>query len=120
MFTKKLFKLSALLVVLVVTFGALSFAQTTYYVNNDIGLDGYNGLSATIGAVPTGPKRTIANAVSAAVNGDIIVIATTGSPYADDLNTNGKTLTFNSSGGTPIIANIIIADGVGCRCHTFY
>ena len=108
MFTKKLFKLSALLVVLLVTFGALSFAQTTYYVNNDIGLDGYNGLSATIGAVPTGPKRTIANAVAAAVNGDIIVIAQTGHDYADDLNTAGKTLTFNSSNGTPVVANIII------------
>ena len=108
MFTKKLFKLSALLVVLLVTFGALSFAQTTYYVNNDIGLDGYNGLSATIGAVPTGPKRTIANAVAAAVDGDIISIALTGSNYADDLNTAGKKLTFNSSNGSPVVANIII------------
>jgi hypothetical protein len=108
MFTKKLFKLSALLVVLLVTFGALSFAQTTYYVNNDIGLDGYNGLSPTVGAVPTGPKRTIANAVSAAVNGDIIIIAQTGSNYTDDLSTGSKTLTFNSSNGTPVVANITI------------
>ena len=110
MFTKKLFKLGALLVVLLITFGALSFAQTTYYVNNDIGLDGYNGLSPTVGGAPTGPKRTIANAVSAAVNNDIIVIALTGSNYTDDLNTNGKTLTFNTSGGMPVVANIIISD----------
>lgn len=110
MFTKKLFKLSALLFVLLITVAALSFAGTAYYVNNDIGLDGYNGLSPTVGVVPIGPKRTIANAVSASSSGDTIYIARTGSDYTDDLNTNGKTLTFYTSNGTPVVANIIIAD----------
>jgi hypothetical protein len=71
-------------------------------------LDGYNGLSATVtGAPGVGPKLTVANAIAAAVNGDIISVANTGVAYGA-VNTSGKTLTFTSTGGTPVVGNITI------------
>ncbi|MCH7828058.1 MAG: hypothetical protein IIC75_08835, partial [Bacteroidetes bacterium] len=94
---------------------ATTFAQTTYYVNNSaVGNDGRNGLSATIPSPDdgvTGPKKTIGGAqgaLSAAVAGDVIVVASTGiiynaatgEPNPIDVT---KKITFQSTGGTPDI-----------------
>lgn len=88
-----------LLTLFVVAFvSSFAFGQTTYYVNNQIGLDGYDGLHATITGVPgEGPKLTISNAITAASAGDIISVAAF-APY-DETLTIDKKLTFLATGG---------------------
>jgi hypothetical protein len=82
-------------------------SATTFYVNNKTGLDSYNGLSPTVGGTGVGPKLTIAGAIVSAVNGDTITVASTGISYSE-LNTDGKSLIFNSSGGVAIITTMMI------------
>lgn len=80
---KKLF----FMLTFVVLLGTTAFAQTTWYVNNQIGNDGRNGFSPTIPSPDdgiTGPKKTIGGAQGAVAEsnaGDIIVVAYTGVPY---------------------------------------
>ncbi|MHB8580368.1 MAG: FlgD immunoglobulin-like domain containing protein [Ignavibacteriaceae bacterium] len=104
---KNFLKTVLALVVVTILVSTTTFAQTTYYVNDQTGLDGYNGLSPTTGGPGVGPKLTIDNAIAAASNGDIISIANTGVAYTD-LTTGGKTLTFTTTGGTPVINSVTI------------
>lgn len=75
---------------------ALGLAQTRYYVNPTTGNASYNGLSATVGTFPTGPKATVQQAVDAAVSNDTIVLAA--ATYAQNVLINAKNVVFNSSG----------------------
>ncbi|MBM4160894.1 MAG: T9SS type A sorting domain-containing protein [Ignavibacteria bacterium] len=106
--TRTFVRLAWLVLVFTLALSGLVFAQTTYFVNNQVGQDGYNGLQATpAGDGVNGPKLTIANAIAAAVNGDVISVAYTGVAYGN-LATGAKTLTFTSTGGSPAVANITI------------
>jgi hypothetical protein len=99
-----------------VLLGTTAFAQTTWYVNNQTGNDGRNGLSATIPVDDdfiTGPKKTIGGATGAyaASNNvaDIIVVANTGVAYSTVTGepatiTIAAKRTFQSTGGTVEIA----------------
>lgn len=86
---------------LFVVLGTTMFAQSTWYVNSDIGNDGRNGLSATIPTPDdfvTGPKRTIggaAGALAASNAGDIIVLAYTGINYS---TSTGEPATISVTG----------------------
>lgn len=83
-FLKVLFTLG----VLTILISATTFAQTVWYVNNSIGNDGRNGLSANIPTPDdfvTGPKKTIggpAGALASSNPGDVIVVEYTGIPYS--------------------------------------
>jgi fibronectin-binding autotransporter adhesin len=110
MTTSKLFKLGAALLILTLTLGVVAFAQQrTWYVNNQIGSDGYDGLSATVTPPSSGPKRTISSAIAESNDGDIIVVASTGIAYSTStgeaaLNPGNKKLTFSSTSGTPTVS----------------
>ena len=112
----KLNKLFLMLTFLVLL-GTTAFAQVTWYVNNQIGNDGRNGLSATIPSPDdgvTGPKKTIGGtqgAIAESNAGDIIVVANTGTDYGTLTGEPAtiivnKQLTFQSTGGTVGIASI--------------
>ncbi len=103
--------------VLTILVSASTFAQTTWYVNNQIGNDGRNGLSATI-PVPddnvTGPKKTIdgpQGAIPSSVAGDIIVVANTGVSYSTGTGepatiiANQKQI-FQSTGGAVTVTSL--------------
>ncbi|MCX7797094.1 MAG: T9SS type A sorting domain-containing protein [Melioribacter sp.] len=102
-----------LLLTFLVLLGTTTFAQVTWYVNNQIGNDGRNGLSPSIPSPDdnvTGPKKTIANAIASANPGDIIVVANTGVDYSTVTGepttiTVNKQLTFQSTGGNVGIAS---------------
>ena len=110
-FLSKLF-----LVVLAVA--SMTFAQTTYFVNVQTGLDGYDGLHATVTGVPgEGPKQTINNAIAAASSGDIISVDyANGNLYNENvvvgIGVGSKQLTFTSTGGVaPNVVSFIINNG---------
>lgn len=102
----------------VVLLGTTAFAQTTWYVNNQIGNDGRNGFSPTIPSPDdgiTGPKKTIGGAQGAVAEsnaGDIIVVAYTGVPYnagtGEVAFTVDKRLTFKSTGGTAVNVGVLL------------
>ncbi|MEM3092053.1 MAG: hypothetical protein QXD05_02930, partial [Candidatus Pacearchaeota archaeon] len=113
-------KLNKLFLVLtfLVLLGTTAFAQVTWYVNNQIGNDGRNGLSATIPDPDdgvTGPKKTIGGtqgAIAESNAGDIIVVANTGTDYSTTTGEPGtivvnKQLTFQSTGGAVGIASLL-------------
>lgn len=111
---KNLFKVLFTFGLLALLASSTTLAQTTWYVNNQIGNDGRNGLSASIPSPDdgvTGPKRTIGGAQGAIAEsnaGDIIVVANTGVSYSGATGEPGtitanKQLTFRSSGGVPSI-----------------
>jgi len=121
---KTLFKHSVLLFMLMVLLSGLSFASQTYFVNNQIGNDGRNGLSATIPSPDdfvTGPKRTIggaAGALIAANTGDFIVVSYTGTDYTTATGeptviTVTKAVTFQS-----IIGTSLLSPGLGANTPT--
>jgi len=112
----KLNKLFLMLTFLVLL-GTTAFAQVTWYVNNQIGNDGRNGLSATIPTPDdgvTGPKKTIGGpqgAIASSNPGDVIVVVYTGTDYGTLTGepatiTVDKQLTFQSTGGTVGISSI--------------
>ena len=75
MFTKNLFKLSALLVVLVLLVAANTFAQlSTVYVDVTNGSDTYSGANATNNPPNAGPKATIGGGLSAVASGGTIIL----------------------------------------------
>lgn len=81
-------------------------AQTTYYVNADCGDDAWSGLSQD--CVPEdGPKRTIGNAIQAAVSGDTILVAP--GTYRENLDYRGKNLVITSTDGP----EVTVIDGGG-------
>lgn len=109
---KKLFTLVAVFVVLI---ASSTFAQTTYFVDVQNGLDGYNGLQQTVGIAPNGPKATITNAIAAASDGDIISVAyANGNLYNENINYvvllagPNKRLTFTSTGGAPNVVSFTL------------
>ncbi|MEG8947699.1 FlgD immunoglobulin-like domain containing protein [Rosettibacter firmus] len=110
----KLNKLFLMLTFLVLL-GTTAFAQVTWYVNNFSGNDGRNGLSPTIPDPDdgvTGPKRTIAVAIAESNEGDIIVVANTGTDYGTVSGEPAtivvnKQLTFQSTGGNVNIASLL-------------
>lgn len=111
------FKKLCLMLSFLVVLGTTTFAQTTWYVNNQIGNDGRNGLSATIPSPDdgvTGPKKTIGGAQGAVAesnSGDVIVVANTGVQYTtltgDAPFAVTKKLTFRSTGGTVDIGVLV-------------
>lgn len=118
----KFLKVVGLMLVGIMVFGAVAFAQTTYFVNAQTGLDGYNGLSATVTGTPgVGPKATINNAIAAASAGDIIVVDFgNGTTYNENVTVN-KRLTFgvsaNSGSGTPTVTSWTVnITGVSNTC----
>ena len=92
---KNLILLSALVTLFTMFLGTQStYAQgNTWYVDNLVGSDGYDGLSPVYAPTPTqpnhGPRKTISGgtlpgnvgAYQSAVPGDVIYVAYTGSPY---------------------------------------
>jgi len=111
MITKNLFRLSAMLMVLLVLVAGNAFASK-YYVNVVTGLDGYNGLSAVPGGPGVGPKQTINNAITAASAGDTIYVDYgNGNLYNETVIVN-KQLRFettaNSGSGPPLINTLAI------------
>ncbi|MGH2566755.1 MAG: beta strand repeat-containing protein, partial [Bacteroidota bacterium] len=98
--------------------GAVATAQTTWYVNNQTGSDGRNGLAAAI-PVPddavTGPKKTVGGAqgaVSESNAGDVIVVASTGVPYGAGTGEPGTIAftskrTVQSTGGEVEISSLV-------------
>ncbi|NMB83132.1 MAG: hypothetical protein GYA14_15075, partial [Ignavibacteria bacterium] len=112
---KNLLKFSTLVLLFTIVLGSSSFGQTTYYVDVQNGLDGYNGLQPTVGAAPNGPKQTITNAIAAASDGDIIMVAyANGNLYNENINyvvaaAPNKRLTFGSyGGGTPKVVSFTL------------
>ena len=79
----------------------------TVYVNDQLGLDTYDGLSPKTSGGSSGPKRTIAAAIALASAGQTVSVAATSAGY-DDLITGAKSLRFTSTLGTPILPNISI------------
>ena len=124
---KNLLKFSAIVFVFTMVLGSVSFGQTTYYVDVQNGLDGYNGLSATVGGPGVGPKQTITNAIAAASDGDIISVAyANGNLYNEAVTVADgavtKRLTFTSTGGTPNVVSLTVnntAAGSGNNIVTF-
>ncbi|MBI3787223.1 MAG: hypothetical protein HY276_03110, partial [Ignavibacteriales bacterium] len=118
--TSKLFKLGSVLLVLMLALSAMSFAQQTWYVNLQTGLDGYNGLSATVTGTPgVGPKQTIGSAITASSAGDIISvdIGNAGQTY-NEVITVTKKLTFTSTGGTPKVLSAVINNATASPNNT--
>ncbi|MGD1044890.1 MAG: T9SS type A sorting domain-containing protein [Bacteroidota bacterium] len=117
MFTKNLFKHLLLLVTFLFVLGSISIAQQrTYYVDNQIGSNGYNGLTQTVTGASAGPKATIMNAIAAANDGDIILVNNTGVPYVEDVTfqdggpSSKLLLTLGSYNGTPVVTGILIVN----------
>jgi hypothetical protein len=106
-------KLSTRSILFIILFIALNVTASaaTIYVNNQAGLDSYNGLSRIVGTAPSGPKFSIAGAIAAAANGDTISVAYTGLAYGD-LNANGKTLFFNTSSGALYVQGDVNVSGI--------
>lgn len=111
---KNLFKLSALMFVFLFVLSSFSYGQTTYFVDVQNGLDGYNGLQPNAGGPGIGPKQTITNAIAAASDGDIISVAyANGNLYNENIvYTVGalpnKRLTFTSTGGAPNVVSFTL------------
>lgn len=106
--TEKLFYqfMSAVLVI----FSLQVNAQSKWYVNNLIGSDDYDGLSETLAAPTSGPKKTIANTIFEANSQDTIIIVNTGIDYGSttsepDTIIITKDLVFESSGGVISISS---------------
>jgi hypothetical protein len=108
---KKLSKVFFLIIVV----ASMTCAQQKLYVNNMIGLDGYDGLSPVVSLPSQGPKASISNAITAAINGTSIYIAATGVPYIESPVVN-KVITFvgysASSAVKPVEINLIGGDMV--------
>lgn len=106
---KSVFKQLLLLVTALFVLGNISLAQVrTFYVDNQIGSDGYDGLSQSVTLPSTGPKVTITNALAAANSGDIVLVKNTGVTYVESIliqdGGTKKLLTIGSyGGGTPIV-----------------
>lgn len=116
---KNLFKLSTLVVFFTLVFSSMTFGQVTYYVDVINGLDGYNGLSATAQGGGVGPKQTINNAIAAASNGDVIVVAyANGNLYNENVVLVDKKLTFNSTGGTPSVVSFVVNNTLAAPNNT--
>jgi hypothetical protein len=73
-------------------------AQTTYYVNNSCGDNAWSGLSPVC-AAPDGPKQTIGSAVSAALEGDMVLVAPGTYPLKTNAFSMHRAITVRSSGG---------------------
>ena len=76
---------SFLFLLCVLLFSQNIMAQSTWYVENVNGSNDYNGLSQQVTS-ESGPKKTITNAVDAALNGDTIVVVSTGLIYGTQNN----------------------------------
>ncbi len=98
----KLLKVVFVLVLLTIS---NAFA-TTFYVNNQIGSDGYNGQYETYQGGINGPKLTLKNAIDAAINNDIIYIAATPLLYDEPGITINKILHLRTTGGNPEFQNV--------------
>ena len=111
---KSVFKHLLLLVTALFVLGNISLAEIrTFYVDNQIGSDGYDGLTQTVTLPAAGPKLTIQNAITAANSGDIILVKSTGITYTAATVSDGggakKLLTIGSYGGlTPVLAGLTL------------
>lgn len=69
-----------------------------YYVNSEVGSDGYDGKAALV-VRDHGPKETISAAMIAAQSGDVVIVLPGLAPYEEDiLNPQGKSLTIQPVG----------------------
>jgi len=100
---KKLFSTGLLLVLFLLT-GVVNAQVGTYYVNNQTGHDANAGTLAS-------PLATVSAALSAAPAGSTISVATTGINYTEGNVIVSKTITFTSTGGTPIFSNADLSIG---------
>ncbi|MCZ6852034.1 MAG: right-handed parallel beta-helix repeat-containing protein, partial [Planctomycetota bacterium] len=75
-------------------------AQTTYYVNGDCGSNAWSG-TGPVCAAPDGPKATIQAGISAASNGDEVVVADGVYTGAGNKNLDfaGRLITLRSANG---------------------
>ncbi len=107
---------SIALALFALVFTASTSLATTWYVNSTNGDDlNYNGLAATASGLNVGPFQTIAHAISSAVDGDTIMVAT--GTYGEANVNVAKSLTFISyqgpSGTAATITNGITINGSG-------
>jgi len=110
---KSVFKHLLLLVTALFVLGNISLAQVrTFYVDNQIGSDGYDGLTTSVTLPANGPKLTITNAIAAANDGDFIIVKNTSVPYVQNIviadgGVTPKVLTIGSSNGTPVVTGTL-------------
>jgi hypothetical protein len=102
------------ILILFLVLSSLSTGQPrAWYVHNQLGSDAFNGLSPVVGALPSGPKRTIAAALAAAMSGDTIVVARTAIPYGvasgepSILSVTDKKLSLQSTGGSVVLQSLL-------------
>lgn len=119
--TKTLFKLGTMLAILLVLVVGNAFAAK-YYVNVITGLDGYNGLSPTVGGIGVGPKATINNAITAASPGDTIIVDYGNGVLYNEAVVVTKKLVFgvsnNNGTGTPVIYSLNINNAAAAPNNT--
>ncbi|HEY5615505.1 MAG TPA: hypothetical protein VIL52_05740, partial [Bacteroidota bacterium] len=71
------------------------FGQTTIFVNSSTGNDDNDGLSATVGTPPAGPKATINAAVDTLESvGSGIVIVAENTTYSESVSIAGSNITI--------------------------
>jgi len=119
--TKTLFKLVTMLAILMVLVAGNAFAGK-WYVNVITGLDGYNGLSPTVGGIGVGPKATINNAITAATAGDTIYVDYGNGVLYNEAVVVNKAMVFgvtaNNGSGTPVIFSLNINTGAAANNAT--
>lgn len=87
---------------------SMTFAQQKLYVNNMIGSDAYDGLSPVMaGSGVNGPKHSISDAITTAINGTTIYIAATGVPYIENPVVN-KVVTFVGYSASTVVKPVEI------------
>ena len=118
MFTKNLFKISVLVVALLLTLGTSAFAQATLYVNNNGGVDTRTGQNDNVGDNTNGPVGTITRAIALATDGSTISVAYTGNDYLEPgapagvaLITKTVTLVSTGSGANALVINNLTMNG---------
>jgi|GEM_PF-3470651 len=82
---------------------AFSTHKNVIFVNKDYGKDTYSGKSESI-ATPDGPKQTLSGAISAAKDGDTVILQGASSIYAwpAQNSISGKTIAITANGNAAI------------------
>jgi hypothetical protein len=86
-------------------------AAADLHVNNSIGDDRYDGLSADLYGDKGGPFRSISRALRSAGKGDRIVIANTGEPYRESITLQGGRHSGFPGASFELIGNGAVLDG---------
>ena len=86
-------------------------AAETYYVNNRIGHNAYDGLSDRPVSLFSGPVRSIHRALELAGPADIIVVANTGLPYYEQISLTGARHSGYPQAPFTILGNEAVVSG---------